>query len=235
MRPVYEVVMLWGRPVLGQNGNIYVLFEVVVDKIVFEMVRKLGMKRVAIGVGLTIVALCVCGDGLPVKNMVNEEVLSRGRSMMELKGMGSPLLGNVSSWERPSNISVNDMVCQVVFGNGNMDFTIFHGPSNSVIAVRGRIARFQNATIAAERSFGVMSSTNMRLEDFKESIMVSYMGTMTNVLHISHTSSRPQDRDVIVYKNLTVDIRGATNKLDFAMALINAGLPAQEQVSISSP
>ena len=63
--------------------------------------------------------------------------------------------------------------------------------------------------------------------------MVTNLNSDINMLYVSRNRNSIDDMDILICKNLVVQIKGMTNRMDFVVAILNASLPENERIDLS--
>lgn len=191
---------------------------------------------IVVTVALIFCSCSAVGEPLPVRTPPRNSFLEGGRRLMDIKGVPqanpSSCLGH--GWNRPSRISVGSTVYSVTGGLRTGGFKIFSPTNDLVPVITGDVSLFRDGRTARECAFGEMALSSMLLSDLAQSISVQILDDETNAVYVAHGTWREDRRSCLSYKNLFVRVRGASNQHAFAVALINGGLPASEQIKVSS-
>lgn len=190
------------------------------------------MKR-AINILLASLVNCLVwgNEELPVRLNASDLILSRGRRLMSLKHVSNGGSGKVASWVIPDGFQINNYDYLVRFDDSKRDFSVnLVSAGKTTLVASGKVVRMDNEQLARSCGFGVMAMTNMPLKDYASNIHVSNPPGMTNLIQITYRNSTALDRDVFIFKNLYVSLGGVSNKLDFAVSLLNSGLPESERL-----
>jgi len=196
-------------------------------KQVVEMMS--NRKLMAMALNVALLASWVWGHGIPLRENIDEGLLEQGRELMRLKDVMAVSGTNVvGTWAWPSRIVVQGMEYGVA--HNERDFRVFSISNITLSPVKGDIARLIDQKTAIECAFGYKAATSMPLVDFAGMVNVRILDVSTNSLYITHGEFRQNKRDCLTYKNLYLRISGSTNNIDFAISLLNAGLPESDRL-----
>lgn len=178
---------------------------------------------------------CGLGQSIPLREDIDEDILEQGRELMMLKNVTAVSGTNViGTWVWPSRIVVRGMEYGVA--HNERDFTVFSISNATYSLVKGDLMRLTDGRTALEYAFGVKAAaTNMGLGDFAGLVNVRALDSATNALYVTHGEFRQNKRDCLTYKNLLLRTYGSTNNIDFAISLLNAGLPELERLPPLQP
>ena len=125
----------------------------------------------------------------------------------------------IESWCFPTSIVVDNVSYAV---KGQETFQISTTTSPFECLAEGMVCRMPNVQDARICGFGVLGMNNLGVMSYAPKVSVSVLDSSTNIIFATD-----QRCSVYVYKNLFLTMRGPTNHLEFASALISAGLPPQ--------
>lgn len=136
---------------------------------------------------------------------------------------------NCSSWHFPTSIVVSGKTYQVKGDVFREEFVVC--PTNSAVVVaRGAVTRWSNVNDARIGAFAECAESDMHFSASVRNVDAIVIGSQTNMVYL--TGCHGVNGGTLVGHNLTLDIRGPTNHLDFAVSLMNAGLVASEREPI---
>lgn len=165
---------------------------------------------------------------------LNKGYVRRATQLMEAKCIPD---GNrdeaCTSWSFPTSIVVGATNYRVIGDRVHGQFEVFPATNSVKSVVKGYAMRMRDGQIARLWGFLMMAENNLSIDDFEPTVSVRNLGASTNMLYISSSLHASDQEDVLVCKNLCMSISGATNKLDFATAIMNAGLPENEKIRVS--
>lgn len=183
-----------------------------------------------LAIDLLVLLVCMCfGDETLILEDDDLDAMYAkcGREFMALKNVpeGDERVA-VSSWTFPTSIVAKGVVYDVVRESG---FKVFLAGSRTNTVAVGDVSCMANAKIARFCGFGELGMNSLGLRDYVPSTFVSFYDSKTNTIFVTE-GVRPNDRAVLIYKNLYVEMRSAvTNTLGIAAAILNAGLPEGER------
>jgi len=174
----------------------------------------------------------------PTKEEQFSDFLNDGKWLMELKGIpdGDETLV-CTNWVCPTSIVVNAEQYSVMtnlnlLGISFKVMTTNEPPLNVAygdidVAAHGKKARLV--------SFSNRAQTSFYLPDYARGVAVQDIGPASNMLFLTYTSFLPDDipEGDLTYKNIILKVYAPTNAVDFAVAIINAGLPENERIAVT--
>ena len=173
----------------------------------------------------------------PTQEETYADYLNNGKQLMALKGIpdGDETL-ICTNWVYPTSIVVNAQQ-YLLETNKCLSLTYFevmttNDPPEKVAS--GGVEVKANGKIARWVAFARKAQTSLRLSDYAPRVVVQGIGSATNMLFVTSRSSQHGYivRSELVYKNIALEIRAPTNAVDFAAAIINAGLPEEERIPL---
>ena len=173
----------------------------------------------------------------PTQEETYADYLNNGKQLMALKGVpdGDETLV-CTNWFCPTSIVVNAQQ-YIVETNKCLSLTYFkvlttNDPPEKVAS--GGIEVKANGKVARCVAFAHKAQISLSLSDYAPRVVVQSIGSATNMLFVTSRSSRQGyvARSELVYKNITLEIHAPTNAVDFAAAIINAGLPEEERIPL---
>lgn len=178
----------------------------------------------------------------PITYATREELhanfLNDGKKLMDVKGIPDASEGLVgANWTCPTSIAVNAVSYSLVTdewqGVISADIMTTNFPSAKMGSVR--IYREPNAKVARRTVFAAYNqSTSLTAKDIAPFITVRNLDPSTNMMYIAKHRDGGTNRQFVVYRNLSVCADAPTNAVDFAAAIINAGLPENERIPLPS-
>lgn len=176
----------------------------------------------------------------PIRYVTQEEVherfLNDGKILMDIKGITDESATLVcTNWNCPTSIVVNAVQYSVVTDEWMGVISVDIMTPNRPESQRGhlKIYRDPNAWEARRSVFaGLVQSDCLRPADFAPHITIRNLDTMTNMMLVSNIHHGGTNKQFVVYKNLTVCADAPTNAVDFAVEIINAGLPEAERIPL---
>ena len=182
--------------------------------------------------GILLGTLVCAQEGIPLKETpnLNNMHFRRASRLMAAKNIpDGDMYCSCTNWHFPTSISLGDVNYLVKGDLCKGRFRVYHPNEQNVPVVQGYVMRMRNGQIARLFSFLVMSENNLPIDDFAPTVSVQSLGDATNMLYVSSSLHDSNQDDVLICKNLYMRISGVTNKLDFATAIMNAGLPENER------
>ena len=177
----------------------------------------------------------------PIRHSTREEryqqFLNDGRWLMELKGIpaGDETLV-CTNWACPTSIVVDAKQYSVATNMGRrvMHFSVMTTNVPPLKVANGYIDMATNGTMARLVAFANWAQTSIYLPDYARGVAVQDIGPSTNMLFV--TDAFPISNEIqmgyLTYKNIMLEVHAPTNALDFAVAIINAGLPEGERIAV---
>ena len=180
----------------------------------------------------------------PTKEELRADFLSKGKWLMDLKGIpeGDETLV-CTNWVCPTSIVVNTQLYVVntqqyaVETNNFLNlthFTVMTTNDPPVKVASGDIEIVANGKIARCAVFAHRAQTSLYLPDYARGVAVQTIGPATNMLFVSRAVFHPgyMPKGNLAYKNITLEINAPTNFVNFAAEIINAGLPEGERITL---
>ncbi len=183
--------------------------------------------------GAVIVAACVCFCQLMADVGADVSFYSRGNALMSLVGIANDATKKVvSSWTMPTSVVVTATSYQIVPDNVTTNsFEVFSVNSTSNCLFWGRVEIMSNAMVARKTAFASLADCSIAVADLAEYTVVTPIGSATNMLCVSYSKIDSETASYLVTRNVIMRFGGlVSNRLDFATALLNAGLPENERV-----
>ncbi len=175
----------------------------------------------------------------PTKKEMFADFLANGKWLMDLKGIpdGDETLV-CTNWVCPTSIVVNAEQYLVETNMwprlGLTTFRIMTTNEPSIKVANGKIEKATNGARTRLLAFANRAQTSFYLPDFARGVAVYNYGTASNILFVTYTFFPPEDipEGDLLYKNIKLKIHAPTNAVDFAAAIINAGLPEEERIPL---
>ena len=163
-----------------------------------------------------------------------------GRHLMALMGVPhGDELAICTNWTMPTNVLVGGVSYSVVTDF----FAKIHvtSPTNALEKfARGYLDRCINGKEARIHGFAqrMAAVTHATAVGHALNLSVKILDPATNLMFLcSNVEGKGDMRDVLIYKNLVLHMysmaNAPTNALDFAVAILNAGLPETERIVLS--
>ena len=172
----------------------------------------------------------------PTKEEQFSDFLHDGKWLMELKGIpdGDETLV-CTNWVCPTSIVVNAEQYSVMTNLNllGISFKVMTTNEPPLKVADGNIQIATNAATARLVTFANCANTSLYLPDYALGVSVQSLDTSTNVMAIVRYCHSTDECDLIC-KNIMLKMYAQTNALDFAVAIINAGLPENERIVIPS-
>ena len=134
-----------------------------------------------------------------------------------------------SNWSFPTSIAFNAVLYNVVTGLVNTFDIVLAYNCNSNVA-DGYIAIKENEKEARIAAFAEMASCSIPIDSIYSDY--SFTPVSSGFMRLGLSNQVTPTHEVFTSKNITVCIRAATNAVDFARELINAGLPEAERIPL---
>ena len=173
----------------------------------------------------------------PTKEEMRADYLNRGKQLMALKDIpdGDETLV-CTNWVCPTSIVVNAEQ-YLVETNKCLSLTYFNVLTTNESPVKvasGDIEIQSDGKVARCTAFAHRAQTSLYLPDYARGVVVQAIGSASNMLFVSYRSLRPgkMQNGHLAYKNITLEVNAQTNAVDFAAAIINAGLPEEERIPL---
>ena len=164
------------------------------------------------------------------KVIANSVIVDRGMEIARLRGLETITNGlTFSTWSFPRSIDVNGENYGVCNDEGVFSITS-HTNSTIRLAV-GSVSRVKDCQTAVTCGLGTLSVNNMNVWSAASTIGITCYSVGSNkVYHARSCGSR--FNDVLICRNIFIRITSdhLTNNVDFAMSLLNAGLPESERL-----
>lgn len=166
----------------------------------------------------------------------NTRAIANGRNLMSMMGVPDAAdVGKVGTWSLPTSLVVNAQTYRVNVDDISCgEFKICTQKDAADPLVWGSVIMETSALNARRIPFaGFATYSSASMYSICRSIEVMPIGNTTNMLYVSYKRNRVGASSYLVHKNLLISMRGITNRFDFAVALLNAGLPENERVPLN--
>jgi len=157
------------------------------------------------------------------------DVLINGRGQMVMEQKGIPE-GNMSQrccgFSFPTSVVINGICYSVTSENKAGEFFMIENSSTN--RYFGSVKLLSDGYSARRFGLGWSVFNNLSVEDAVANLSAHYLDGQSNVLHVVTDTNK----DMIIYKNLVLELSGnnGSNRVDHALGLINACLPAQDRI-----
>lgn len=176
----------------------------------------------------------------PIRHSTRQErhqsFLNDGKKVMDIKGIPDASETLVcTNWLCPTSIVVNAMHYNLVTDEwiGVISADVMTTNTPQVKKAHVKIYRDPNAREARRSVFaGLVQSDVFLPRDFAPRIVAYNLDTITNMMFVTDSYYGGTNKQWVIYKNMTVSASAPTNAVDFAVAIINAGLPENERIVI---
>ena len=174
----------------------------------------------------------------PIRYVTREEIYERfldeGKMLMDAKGIPDESETLVcTNWVCPTSIVVNAVQYSLVTDNW---MGAIYADVMPISISTGRVARVHvykkpNAKEARRSVFaGFVQSDAIRPASFAPYIIARNLDPHTNMLYVTDIDYGGTNNQWVLYRNIKVLVEAPTNGIDFATAIINAGLPESERI-----
>jgi len=184
------------------------------------------------------------GDEFPIREIIRyptqeetrTDFLNAGKQLMDLKGIpdGDETLV-CANWICPTSIVVNAVRYNIVTEEWMSVISADIMTTNVLEGIRAtaRIYRKTNAKEARRSVFASLVQSDVLMPvDFAPYIFFRNLDPMTNMMAVCRTYNGVTNKQVLVYRNITVFAESPSNVVDFAAEIINAGLPEEERIPL---
>ena len=183
--------------------------------------------------------MVVLGQSIEINNRAYTGVLSQlevanGQKMMRLKNIPE---GNANDeaiqWNFPTTMVMGNALYHVTRSGTTGNFKIFRsvGGFEEPLAY-GEITRMGNSMYSRVCGFGRMATSNLGVLSMALRTEARVLDSSTNTIYLASVHQQADVEEVLIHRNLFMRISGATNKFDFAISLLNAGLPESERLPL---
>jgi len=180
---------------------------------------------------LTLVSGLVVDDDL----YGNAILTMRGRRLMECLEMEDGVVGrHVSQWHFPTSVVVRGVSYAVKGVDSNGKFSMSPETNRNEKTIYGRIHCMSDEYHARISAYGLWAMDNRSVHELATATRVKILDNGTNVWFISDFDY-PANQELVLFKNVFLSYAGVSNKLDFAISLLNAGLPEVERLPPLQP
>ena len=165
---------------------------------------------------------------------IHEQFLADGKMLMNIKCIPDESETLVcTNWFCPTSIVVNAMQYSLVTDNwmGVISVDVMSAAISTGKVAYVKVYQEPNAKEARRSVFaGLVQSDVLLPADFAPRIIAMNLDPMTNMMYVTDTKYGGTNYQFVVYRNLCVFVESPTNGVDFATAIINAGLPESERI-----
>ena len=177
------------------------------------------------------------GVVIPLPSFTNNDSMAAFQSWrqsgIELMRLKNVVDGDVdlrySRWIAPTSIVVDAVLYNVSTGACS-SFLVVNADTSTPISVDGFLMEKENEQEARIEAFAeIAGSSSFTPDVVADRYSVNLFGT--NLLRIASIESQCAE-EVYQSRNLYIKINAPTNALDFAVAIINAGLPEGERIAV---
>ena len=213
-----------------------------------EEVCMKGIVQIVIGTAGTLLIAAASAElamKLPLSTLTeNAEAHSKSVELMSLMGIDdNGDTARVDNWSFPTSIVFNAVHYRVdpsMTDNSGL-FDICSQDNSGELVASGKMVRKQSALLARRYPFvDLAAECTVPLYNLSQMYALMPLDSSTNIFYFSCKTNYPSSRIYLVYKNIAMLMRFstseqeiATNKLKFAAALMNAGLPENERVPLN--
>ena len=136
-----------------------------------------------------------------------------------------------SSWSYPTSIVVRTIPYRVDVGWLESGCKVYSTNDVTYPLAEISVTRMSNEKDARLYCLGnIALGCSLMAETLARSLSVEYLDPATNTLFVSWRNQDDHRRSHLISKNIALWIRAHTNALDFAVAILNAGLPEAERI-----
>lgn len=159
--------------------------------------------------------------------------INNGEKLMQLMNVSDGELNlYYSSWTFPTSITVNTILYNVETGLVNT-FNIKLADNCHSNVVDGYVVIKENEKEARIAAFAEVGSCSIAITQYNNPYVFS--SPLTGVWRLGMTNYVEWALEAFISRNMTIIMRSATNSTDFALSLLNAGLPENEQIPLPPP
>ena len=192
------------------------------------------MKQQMAGIVLGVIAAStLLGGPLVIDDDLygNGWLVERGRRMMVALNIDDGVVGTrLPRWEFPVSLTVNGISYDVNGMDTSGFFDIHPTTNRNESVVSGRIHCLSDEYRARICCCGRRAMSAMSFAAILRNTKVETINSMTNAWRFSSNAGHQSAQEILLYKNMFLTYRGVSNKVDFAIALLNAGLPETERL-----
>ena len=181
------------------------------------------------------VALALYVRGLDTANLPEDTLRdSSGHELMSALAVPAGDESLVfSSWSYPTSIVVKAIPYNVDVKWLDRGCNVFSTNDLSKPVADIFVMRMPNENIARLHVFGNISlGCSLMTATLAEKLSVEYLDPATNTLFVSWRNQSRHRKSYLISKNLVLGVIAPTNAVDFAVALLNAGLPENERIPV---
>ena len=136
-----------------------------------------------------------------------------------------------ASWSYPTSIVIRSIPYQIDVEWHNIGCKVFSTNNLSEPVAEASMKQTGNGKKARAYGLGgIAVGCSLMTETLANKLSVAYLDPATNTLFVSWKSQDYRHKNYLICKNLILGIRAHTNALDFAVAILNAGLPEAERI-----
>lgn len=188
-----------------------------------------------------IIALCVAGSAyvLPVDADLDEGIGQKeydcGIELMRImgipEGQETPVF---SAWTFPTSIVVQGVAYRVKLSENIGEFQLMASTNHDETVLTGSIVRMRNGTQCRRAAFGRMAMSSLGVRAMACCTQVHYPLADSNTLYLTRSLSAPRRIGILGCRNLmlAMESQSVTNIIEYSLALLNAGLPGSERLSL---
>ena len=170
---------------------------------------------------------------LPPPDPSEDWMHQRSRHLMMLMGVQAGDLSAVcTNWFMPTNICLNGISYDI--SRPDPDQFEIHMTTNAQQEVaHGRSYEFNNGKDARIEGF-LLYLREVKKDQIGTAfgLSVNNLDPATNMLYLSSKEGISPACNVLIHKNLVLHMCAPTNAVEFAVAILNAGLPENERIAI---
>lgn len=138
-----------------------------------------------------------------------------------------------SEWNFPTSLVVNTQRYILTGTEDDGLFSVKSESSSTSYEVRGKIIRTPDVQTARRMAFAYLATCNVPIDVIAEHVVLTPFDANTNGFYAALNPQSRSTRSFLASKGLFMYIHGGSNRFDFATALLNAGLPENEQVPLN--
>ena len=173
----------------------------------------------------------------PTREEMYERYLNDGKALMDVKGIPDAIETLVcTNWVCPTSVVVNVEQYSIVKDEwaGVISTDIMTTNLPPMKKAHARIYLSSSAKAARRMVFASFNQSDVLMAtDIAPRISVRNLDQATNMMFVASSRDGGTNDQWVIYKNMTVSANAPTNALDFAVAIINAGLPENERIAVT--
>ena len=175
-------------------------------------------------------------EALPVTSLTTFDAynIGKGRQLMtllEIPYAVSPV--NMLSWNSPTSIMMNAQRFVVDIDSKDGDYKIVSSTNSNERIAYGSVCVMNNGADARLGAFAWVANCSVPVEGMASYVKMQTVDVHTNVFYLTYSIQSPRTPVYYVHKNVCLEVHAATNRLEIANALMNAGLPENERVPLN--